>query len=392
MRAQRQIPGIPAEMARFLNMQQSSMTLNLNVMSCASSQIDRGSRGYDRGARIFLPPSLLQTILTMQDMGRAAVGEVMLFAVKNKDSVVHVGVQEFIAPEGVCGIPSWMWNQLGITGERQRVVVSQVKLPKGGFVKFKPLQAEFMQTHNPKAILEKHLRSFAALTMGMVITIFYGEYPRSKRFDLEVSGIFQKLPPSPLPPPPPAPHYLQVVELHDKSGKILRKGEGVCIIDSDISCDFDEERSKPVASVAPAAAVSSHALSATERQLVAVSDDDDDSTPSSGSTSAFVGTGRRIKGGSSGASGGGAAVSSTGSKLAPATEPPALCWTLQFHWYEGQQDRVPPHSAETDAAVSRTPSASSDGMSRTKSGGSASSDGPDDPFSGPGHSLKHKKP
>jgi hypothetical protein len=79
-----------------------------------------------------------------------------------------------------------MWNQLSISAERQHVTVTQVKLPKGGFVKFKPLQAEFMQTHNPKAILEKHLRGFAALTMGMVITIYYGDTPRPKRFDLEV--------------------------------------------------------------------------------------------------------------------------------------------------------------------------------------------------------------
>ena len=68
------------------------------------------------------------------------------------------------------------------------MVVTQVRLPKGGFVKFKPLQPEFMQTHNPKAILEKHLRSFAALTMGMVITIFYGDPPRHKQFDLEVQS------------------------------------------------------------------------------------------------------------------------------------------------------------------------------------------------------------
>jgi hypothetical protein len=79
-----------------------------------------------------------------------------------------------------------MWNQLSIASERQRVTVTQVKLEKGSFVKFKPLQPEFMQTHNPKAILEKHLRSFAALTMGMVITIYYGDRDPLKRFDLEV--------------------------------------------------------------------------------------------------------------------------------------------------------------------------------------------------------------
>ena len=57
---------------------------------------------------------MLQTILNMQDLGIVAVGEVMLFEIKNRDSVIHVGVQEFIAPEGFCGIPSWMWQQLSI--------------------------------------------------------------------------------------------------------------------------------------------------------------------------------------------------------------------------------------------------------------------------------------
>ena len=54
---------------------------------------------------------------------------------------------------------------------------------KGGFVKFKPLQPKFMQMHNPKAILYYHLRSFAALTIGMVSTIHYNG---RDRFELEV--------------------------------------------------------------------------------------------------------------------------------------------------------------------------------------------------------------
>jgi len=70
---------------------------------------------------------------------------------------------------------------------RAVVVADACQAVAGGFVKFKPLQTEFMQTHNPKAILIVNLRCFAALTMGMVITIFYGDPPRwQKRFDLEV--------------------------------------------------------------------------------------------------------------------------------------------------------------------------------------------------------------
>lgn len=353
-------------MAMFLAMQQS-VSSEFSVMSCSSTKIDRGGRGWDRGARIFLPPSLLDTILKMQDMGRAAFGEVMLFEVKNRDAVVHVGVQEFIAPEGECAIPTWMWNQLSISAERQHVTVTQVKLPKGGFVKFKPLQAEFMQTHNPKAILEKHLRGFAALTMGMVITIYYGDTPRPKRFDLEV------------------------VELHDKSGKKLRKGEGVCIIDSDISCDFDEGRVAMPAAAVVSAAASRHALSDSELKEVALIDDDKASA-SALPVTYFVGEGKRIKGSSvAPASGGGEAESTASSRAA---DPPAVCWKMQFHWYEGDQDRVPlaasaPASRASSAGgASRTSSASS---AASDAPGSAASDGSDAPFSGAAHSLKPKR-
>lgn len=185
---------------------------------------------------------------------------------------------------------------------------------------------------------------------------------------------------------------MQVVELHNKSGKRLQKGEGVCIIDSDISCDFDEEHTRPAAPSALAAVVSSHSLSAAERKLVAVSSDDDSDAGSS-CPSVFVGTGRRIKGGSGAAAfsgGGGAAVAD--SRPSPAAEAPALSWTLQFHWYEGQQDSVPPNPADVKAALGRTSSVSSDATARTKSCGSTSSEACDDPFQGSGHSLKHKKP
>jgi hypothetical protein len=75
----------------------------------------------------------------------------------------------------------------GDEDSRRAVVVADAcRAVAGGFVKFKPLQTEFMRCHNPKAILMVNLRCFAALTMGMVITIFYGNPPKQKRFDLEV--------------------------------------------------------------------------------------------------------------------------------------------------------------------------------------------------------------
>ena len=56
----------------------------------------------------------------------------------------------------------------------------------------------------------------------------------------------------------------------------------------------------------------------------------------------FVGSGKRIKESSGplapSEAGGCSATESTGpSRIA---EQPAVCWKMQFHWYDGQQDRV----------------------------------------------------
>jgi hypothetical protein len=207
--------------------------------------------------------------------------------------------------------------------------------------------------------------------------------------------------------------FFQVVELHDKSGKVLRRGEGVCIIDSDISCDFDEGRQvQPAAAVvAPSPFESRLALSAYELKKVAVSDDED---TDQAQLSAFVGTGKRIKaasasGSSAGAEaaaslGGGAAADSMG-QSAPNNRP-ALSWCLNFHWYDGHQDKVPPIPSDAQEAVSRVGSASSrsssSAISRTSSASSVASDASSraktagdvdaNPFAGAPNKTKQKKP
>ena len=41
------------------------------------------------------------------------------------------------------------------------------------YSKFRPQQVDFLQISNPKAVLEKHLRSFACLSKGDMISIEY---------------------------------------------------------------------------------------------------------------------------------------------------------------------------------------------------------------------------
>ena len=185
----------------------------------------------------------------------------------------------------------------------------------------------------------------------------------------------------------------QVVELHDKSGKKLRKGQGVCIIDGGINCDFDEGRPARAAAAAPVAATSRLTLSEFELKEVAPPDEEiSKSCASAPAASLFAVNSKRIKVSSGplapSEAGGCTATESTGPSRI--VDQPAVCWKMQFHWYDGQQDRVRNSSA---CVGSGTSSASSvEGPSRTNSGGSAASDGSEDLFSGVGYLLKGKIP
>jgi ubiquitin fusion degradation protein 1 len=55
-------------------------------------------------------------------------------------------------------------------------------LPKGTFVKIQPHMTKFIQLSNPKAVLEKSLRSFSCITAGDTILISYAD----TEFDIDV--------------------------------------------------------------------------------------------------------------------------------------------------------------------------------------------------------------
>ena len=51
--------------------------------------------------------------------------------------------------------------------------IKSVSLPKGRYVKLQPHTTDFLDISNPKAVLEKTLRSFTCLTVGDQIVIHY---------------------------------------------------------------------------------------------------------------------------------------------------------------------------------------------------------------------------
>merc|ERR1719210_1736752 len=107
----------------------------------------------------------------------------MLFSIDNpsSNSLTHAGVQEFIADEGMCYLPYWMMQNL-LLKEGDLVHITNTSLPKGSFVKLQPVSSDFLDIHNPRAVLKNSLRNFATLTVGDCIVIDYNQ----KKFEIEI--------------------------------------------------------------------------------------------------------------------------------------------------------------------------------------------------------------
>ena len=108
----------------------------------------------------------------------------MIFCLQNPllSKQTYCGVLEFVAEEGNCYIPKWMFKMLKFTDAGSPCTVCLVpdlKRNKGtNFVKLQPHQTKFIELPNPKAILEIQLRNFTCLHVGDTITIqtFDGTY------------------------------------------------------------------------------------------------------------------------------------------------------------------------------------------------------------------------
>jgi ubiquitin fusion degradation protein 1 len=150
------------------------------------------------GDKILLPPSAFDSL------ARLNVDYPMLFKLESHDkgTMTHSGVLEFTAEEGSCYIPFWMMQNLLIE-EGALLTVTNVSLPKATFVKLQPQHVDFLDIHNPRAVLEHALRSFSCVTKGDVICIPYNK----KNY-----------------------HFML---------KEVRPQDAACIIETDCNVDFD---------------------------------------------------------------------------------------------------------------------------------------------------------
>lgn len=129
----------------------------------------------ETGDKIIMPPSALGVLSSMR------IDYPMLFELRNLNNpgaaagsqrVSHCGVWEFTATEGLIYMPNWMMKNLHLK-EGDLVEVKNVSLPKGKYIKLQPHTKDFLDITNPRAVLEKTLRSFTCLTTGDTIKLPY---------------------------------------------------------------------------------------------------------------------------------------------------------------------------------------------------------------------------
>ncbi|KAK0634776.1 ubiquitin fusion degradation protein UFD1-domain-containing protein [Bombardia bombarda] len=122
------------------------------------------------GSKIFLPPSALEKV------SRLHVQWPIMLELSNrlKSRHTHGGVLEFVAEEGRAYIPQWMMQNLRLdVGDMIQVRTTSLELAK--LVKLQPQSTNFLDISDPRAVLEKAFRNFAALTKGDIFNFEYND-------------------------------------------------------------------------------------------------------------------------------------------------------------------------------------------------------------------------
>ncbi|KAK0706581.1 ubiquitin fusion degradation protein UFD1-domain-containing protein [Lasiosphaeria miniovina] len=152
------------------------------------------------GSKIFLPPSALDKV------SRLHVQWPIMLELFNgeKGKHTHGGVLEFVAEEGRAYVPYWMMKSLELeVGDMIQIRTTSLELAK--LVKLQPQSTNFLDISDPRAVLEKAFRNFAALTKGDVFNFEYND---------EV-------------------YYMAVLDVKPETDKM-----GVSMIETDVSVDF----------------------------------------------------------------------------------------------------------------------------------------------------------
>ena len=120
----------------------------------------------EKGDKILLPSSSLNELYPLLSSKNK---DPLVFCLKNSSKMTYCGVLEFVAEEGLCYIPTWMFKMLKFPEPGSPATVALVPDLKKRFghvrhmIKLQPHQTKFIELNNPKAVLEYQLRNFTCL-------------------------------------------------------------------------------------------------------------------------------------------------------------------------------------------------------------------------------------
>ncbi|KAJ2613047.1 ubiquitin fusion degradation protein [Coemansia sp. RSA 1365] len=129
------------------------------------------------GGKIFLPPSALEEISQLE------VVYPLMFKIQSDEDEgesgsrrrTHGGVLEFTSEEGRVYLPQWMMDTLHLQ-PGSSVEITNVALLQGALTKLQAQSTDFLEISDHRAVLERALRKFSALTVGDVISIEYNDH------------------------------------------------------------------------------------------------------------------------------------------------------------------------------------------------------------------------
>ena len=131
--------------------------------------------------KILLPDTILHDISNNDNITFP-----LFFNIQNKENKLNrvCAVHEFTAPPGVCNIPFYIMNELGIS-EGENIILESVSPVKGSFLKLRPHKTEFIELGNPKAILEKVMsKDYPVVHEGRTIAIHHKELNKTYYIDV----------------------------------------------------------------------------------------------------------------------------------------------------------------------------------------------------------------
>lgn len=135
--------------------------MNFNLLSDKINNIEEGNN-------VILPQEILKEITE----SNYEITTPYFFEIST-DSLVKtfVGVKDFTAEVQTIQIPEWLYNQMGISSNEIVNVKLIENIPKGKFIKIKPLDETFFEVPDYENCLEIKLSEFPILFEGQIIQL-----------------------------------------------------------------------------------------------------------------------------------------------------------------------------------------------------------------------------